>query len=248
MLNVEMKGQPICLIKEDNNKKGVVSLDDSARFPLKKLNLENNQYFQIIPDVTKERDVIYITGQSGSGKSYWISNYANEYKKMFPKKEIYLFSSLNEDKSIDSIKNLKRIKLSQELLDEDITAKDFENSLVIFDDCDVISIKQIKNKVISIMNSILECGRHYKISCIVVSHLACKGSETKTILNECHKIVLFPQSIGAANLKYLLNCYSSLDKNQQEKVKKLKSRWVCICKTYPNVICSEKDIYLSSEI
>ena len=47
---------------------------------------------------------------------------------------MYLISSLSDDSSIDSIKNLRRIKLSPAFLGEDILATEFKDSLVIFDD------------------------------------------------------------------------------------------------------------------
>jgi hypothetical protein len=251
-LNFENQGTPICVIKETGEKKTpIIFLEkegEKARFPFDKLHLDGEQYFQIIPNPKTERQVIYITGQSGSGKSYWMAQYGNEYHKMFPKKSIYLFSSLNDDKSIDAIKGLKRIKIGPELLNEELTAEDFKDALVIFDDTDCITDKAMRNKVNKIMGSVLETGRHFNTYCIVSSHLACAGADTKRILNEAQKIIFFPASIGAAKLKYLLESYSSLDKEQQKKLKKLKSRWICIEKSYPPVVISQKDIFLPNAV
>ena len=251
-LNFENQGTPICIIKETGEKKApVISLEkegETARIPFEKLHLDGEQYFQIIPNPKTERQVIYITGQSGSGKSYFMAQYGNEYHKMYPKREIYLFSSLSEDSSIDKVKNLKRIKLTPQLLNEELTAEDFQESLVIFDDTDCITDKAMKTKVNKIMGSVLETGRHFSTSVIVSSHLACSGGETKRILNEAQKIVFFPSSIGASKLKYLLESYSSLDKEQQKKLKKLKSRWICIEKSYPPVVISQKDIFLPNAV
>ena len=69
--------------------------------------------------------------------------------------------------------------------------------------------------------------------------------ETKTILNESHNIVFFPSTLGGRSLKYLLDSYLGLDKKQIEKVKNLDSRWVCVCKTFPQVILSEKNIMIT---
>jgi len=253
LLNFEGQGDPICLIRDTGEKKApIISLEkegEKARFPFDKLHLEAEApHFSIIPNPRIERSVIYITGQSGSGKSYWMAQYCNEFHKMFPKRSIFLFSSLAEDKTIDSVKCLKRIKLTPELMNEDITAEDFKDSLVIFDDTDVISDKKMKAKVNQIMGSILETGRHWNTYCCVSSHLACAGNDTKRILNEAHKIVIFPASIGAGKLKYLLENYSSLDKDQQKKLKGIKSRWICINKSYPNVIIAEKDILLPTAV
>jgi hypothetical protein len=45
-----------------------------------------------------ERQCLYICGQSGSDKSYFTTNYVKEYKKMFPKRNIYVNSSIAEGK------------------------------------------------------------------------------------------------------------------------------------------------------
>ena len=64
----------------------------------------------MIPNKKKERFVSYNTGQAGSGKSYFTNELAEEYHPMYPKRRIYLFSLLTEDKSI-KCKHIKRVKL-----------------------------------------------------------------------------------------------------------------------------------------
>jgi predicted AAA+ superfamily ATPase len=253
-MNLELIGDPICIIKrgEDDKKKKkgsqIISVSDKDVIrPFNELSLgEDDGVFQLIPNPEKERQILYITGASGSGKSYFTRQYCNEFKKLFPKREIFLFSSIADDSSIDEIKGLKRIKLTPELIDEDLSAEDFKDSLVIFDDTDCITDKKMKMKINGVLNSILETGRHFNIYCIYTSHLACAGNDTKRILNEAHSITFFPHSLGGRSLKYLLDSYLGLDKQQIQKVKGLKSRWVCAVKSYPQVILAEKDIYLIS--
>ena len=48
--------------------------------------------------------------------------------------------------------------------------KEFENSVVIFDDIDVISGKKIREAVYTTLSQILEIGRHFRITCLVTSH------------------------------------------------------------------------------
>jgi len=200
--------------------------------------------FQLIPS-DRERDILYITGQSGSGKSWFAKNYINEYKKVHPKNEIYLFSSISEDESIDSIKGLKRVDINDpDFIEEDIELDEFKNSLVIMDDTDCIRNKKIKLKIDGILNMILETGRHANISVIFTSHLACAGNDTKRILNEAHSITIFPKSMGNKTLKYLLDSYLGLDQAQIKKVKKMKGgRHVSLLKTFPMVVMSEKHIF-----
>ena len=224
----------------------VTDKTDDVNHSMKELKLTKDMdVFQLIPS-DRERDILYITGQSGSGKSWFAKNYINEYKKVHPKNEVYLFSSIAEDESIDSIKGLKRVDINDpDFIEEDIELDEFKNSLVIMDDTDCIRNKKIKLKIDGILNMILETGRHANISVIFTSHLACAGNDTKRILNEAHSITTFPKSMGNKTLKYLLDSYFGLDQNQIKKVKKMKGggRHVTILKSFPMVVLNEKHAY-----
>lgn len=194
-----------------------------------------------MPVKERERDILYITGASGSGKSYYTRMYTDEYVKAYPKNPVFLISSISEDPSIDKVKHLKRIVLDDAFLTSELSAADFKDSLIIFDDTDCITNKVIRNKVNAILNSVLETGRHFKVSVIYTSHVANAGLDTKRILNESHSITIFPSSLGGRALKYLLDNYLGLDKKQISYIKNIKSRWVTILKTYPQVVLSEKE-------
>lgn len=241
-------GVPIAKI-EYKDKKGqrggspVISLDTEGdaytKYPA--IQLREGETFQPVVDTSKERNILYVTGASGSGKSYYTQAYAKEYKKKFPDNEVFLFSSISEDSSIDKIKGLHRINIKNaDFLKDELTAKDFANSLVIFDDTDVIPDKKIRNKVNAVRDSILETGRHFKVFCIFTSHIACNAVETKRILNESHTITFFPSSMNGRALQYLLGSYLGFDKDQIKAIKGVDSRWVTIYKTYPQVILTQK--------
>jgi len=249
-MNYENIGKVVAKVinKNDKKKDKIISISDKTADldnPMTKIVLNKSfETIQQIPNKQQERQILYITGASGSGKSYYTQLYCSEYKKLYPKNEIYLFSSINEDSSIDKIKGLQRFILDDAFLKEEITAEDFKNSMVIFDDTDVISNKALKFKINSILNILLETGRHFNASVIYTSHIATAGIDTKRILNEAHSITIFPSSLGGRSLKYLLDNYLGFDKEQIKKVKKLDSRWTTICKTFPMVILSEKEAYL----
>jgi len=249
-MNYENIGKVVAKVinKNDKKKDKIISISDKTADldnPMNKIVLTKTfETIQQIPNKQQERQILYITGASGSGKSYYTQLYCSEYKKLFPKNEIYLFSSINEDSSIDKIKGLQRFILNDAFLKEEIIAEDFKNSMVIFDDTDVISNKALKFKINSILNILLETGRHFNASVIYTSHIATAGIDTKRILNEAHSITIFPSSLGGRSLKYLLDNYLGFDKEQIKKVKKLDSRWTTICKTFPMVILSEKEAYL----
>jgi chromosomal replication initiation ATPase DnaA len=205
---------------------------------------KDNEKIQQCPCKARERTILYITGSSGSGKSFYAKNFGNEYRKMYPKNKIYLFSSINEDSSIDKINGLKRIHLNQNFLNTDLSIEDFKNTLSIFDDTDCIQDKIIRNKIDSILNILLETGRHQNASVIYTSHLPTNGFQTRRILNECNTITFFCKSLGGKSLKYLLENHLGLDKDQIKNVKNLPSRWVTYIKTYPNVIIYEKGAFI----
>ena len=201
---------------------------------------------QHTPNKSTERSILYVTGQSGSGKSYYTKDYATVYQKMYPKNEVYLISAVQDVSTIDKIKKLKKIDIFKPAFMEieTIPLEEFKDSLVIFDDIDSLSSKVLKKKVWNIMSDILTMGRHYNISAIVTFHVATSGMETKLILNESQSITIFPSASGGRTLKYLLDSYLGLNKQQIEEIKKLDSRWATITKTFPRVVLYEKGAYI----
>lgn len=246
-MNFENIGDPIALLvnTKDKKKNRVLSIGnpkDSIN-SFQEFQIQNeHEHFQQIPNKNTERNILYVTGSSGSGKSYYTAQYIKEYKKIYPKRDIYLFSSVGDDAQIDKLK-VKRIKLNNDLLNETLTAQDFKDCLVIFDDTDAITNKPLKNKVNQILDSILQTGRHYNVSCILTFHTATGGRDTKMILNEAHSITIFPHNIGGRSSKYLLDGYLGLDKHEINSIKKNPSRFVTILKTYPKIVLSEKNVY-----
>jgi predicted AAA+ superfamily ATPase len=133
------------------------------------LKLANDSKLQQIPDTTRKenekyREILYITGASGSGKSYYTKSYIKEFQKSKKYKDfpVYLFSALTEDDSLDEIKP-KRIRLDESIIDDPISIDELENSLCIFDDTDVIGDKKYVMRYIRLLDRILEVGRHKNI-------------------------------------------------------------------------------------
>jgi len=248
-LNIENKGIPIAMVMINEKPSKVISLEENEGTNKEIILTDSKQRFQVVGDPKRERDIIYITGRSGSGKSYFIKDYVNNYYKVVNKKRpIYCFSALSEDKTIDQIKGLRRIKLDDEFLnDDEITINDFAKSCVIFDDTDVIKSKPILEKVNQLMNQMLETGRHHEITCLITKHTPTNGRDTKLILSEAHQFIIFPNGLGNKSLKYLLDNYLGLDRTQVKKIKKQKSRWVCINRaTFPLSVVSEKECFILS--
>jgi len=245
-LTFENKGEVLAVVKKGKKAESILCLSDSARSGENEMELKDTEKFEPCPNTNKERDVLYIFGQSGSGKSFYVQMYAGNYRVLHPKNNIYVFSSLESDKGgLDKIKGIKRIKLDADFInDAIIPTADFTNSLVIFDDVDNISDKKTKAVVWTYLNNMLQTGRHFSISVAMTFHVSAGGNQTKMILNEATSLTFFPTTIGGRNLKYICDSYLGMDKDQIKKLKKINSRWITIHKTYPKVILSEKNAFI----
>jgi len=243
-LNFE-NGSLICKIKDDDKNDELIVKVNANKNGLKSIECKDKDYIQPIPDKTKERSIIYCSGKSGSGKSYFVMHYVKEYQKQHPKNDVILFSSITTDAgSLDKIKGLKKMKLNEEFLNdaELNNIEIYKNTMVIFDDTDCITDKRLKLKINGILNKILETGRHENVSCCYTSHLACKGNETKTILNESHLIVYFPDGTPPRIVNNLLENYVGLTRDQIRKVNEIDSRWIAFYHQSPPVIMWEKGV------
>lgn len=251
-MNFEDKGRIIASIinKRDASKnRDIYNENDksSVKNYLNEIKLTDpDEVVQLIPNKKTERNVLYITGASGSGKSYYTREYIKQYKNAYPKNPIYIFSSLNDDTTLDKLTYIKRVKLDEKFLNTSFTIDDFKNALIIFDDTDVISNRLMKKKLQEISDMILQTGRHTKTSFIYTSHLANRGFETRQILNEAHSLTIFPNTMGKRTSSYLLENLFGFDKNDIKKIRKIgeKSRWCSILKTFPIIVAYDKGAYV----
>jgi hypothetical protein len=209
--------------------------------------LEENEIIQQMPyqDTKKgiTRQILYISGSSGSGKSYLTSKYLKEYTKKFPKNPIYIFSSLTEDKTIDECKNTVRIKFDDEsFYQANYTIENFQDSLVLYDDTEMISDRFVATKLKNLQDLILTTGRHFSVYCIITSHVCHARERTKLILIESNSITLFLDTMGTRNLTYALQSGFGFTKKQIDSIRRLESRWITILRTAPITILNEKGI------
>lgn len=245
-MNYEKKGK--CYFKIYNTKtkksKNVYLSNYEAKNNFDVLEAKENEEFILTPCKETERQVIYVSGQSGSGKSYFTSKYAEEYHKMYPKRGIYLFSLVQDDPSIKH-SFVKRIDLNK-LLDAELRLEDFKDTLIVMDDIDCVKEKTLKDKIKRIENNILLMGRHHNISLVFCSHISCRGHDSKNMLNECGIISLFPMSMNSNNFKYITSEYIGLDKQQRKEFLDMakKSRSVSYIKHYPPIIFSSKKAFV----
>lgn len=130
---------------ENGQREGSVSYTDSDKGEKSdNIELEDGYKFRLAPRPKKEKErmTLFVAGESGAGKSWFVREYAKRYKALFSKNPIYLISYLDRDETLDEYKEIIRLDAFQaEFLDECMELDletEFSNALVIFDDIDSI--------------------------------------------------------------------------------------------------------------
>jgi ABC-type dipeptide/oligopeptide/nickel transport system ATPase component len=211
-------------LKEINSDSKIIANSGLTPIYLNEDSTEKNKLIlphkiELIPDLTKERQIYYICGESGSGKSTYASNLVDKYHKL-KKKDTYLFSCKDKDPVFDVHKYIIRIPIDQSLLDDPINiAEECKNSLLIFDDVLMIQNQKLYKVIIGLISTVLQLGRSYKIDCIVTSHLINPNDKlfTRTILNEFDFIIWF-NSVSFKGLTYYLSNYIGYDKAKIDRI------------------------------
>lgn len=202
------------------------------------IDLPEESQFQIVPSPDPEkREVFYIAGASGSGKSYMAKGIAECYKRLFPDRECYLVSKLGEDSTLDKLEFLKRINI-QTFIDDYPELDEFENCLVIFDDYDTLT-GNAEKVVGKLIDDLATMGRHTCTTMLCLSHYLTNYKKTRLLLNEATHIVVYPMATSFHALGYLLKTHVGMTKDDVRDLKKM-GRWVCIYKHYPQWLVSQQ--------
>lgn len=200
----------------------------------------------LFPVVSKEErpSIFYICGGTGSGKSYLAKRIIEQYKKDFPKNQVYLISQLDRDKTLDDLKYIKRLDV-ETFYDDPISFKEFKNCLCLFDDFEVYeeTDKPLFKEIIGLMNGLMTMGRHQGVSTIICQHRTSNYKATRLALLEANWYVMYPAGASERSMKYLFHDYGGLGKETVKELKKSKSRYVCLYRHCPNFILTEHDIH-----
>ena len=229
-------------------KKLIYVTEKPGKGTFKKISLHDKGIMIPMPDIDG-RSVDYTCGPSGSGKTTHTAKKIIQFQHIFPDNNVFVFSRLNQDHVLDKIQpKLRRMTINEDMIKDpiDIHTEFKEGDIILFDDCDTIVEKNLADAVSKLKNDILETGRHKNLNIIVTSHLINGNNrkDTKTILNECHTLTIFPKSGSAYGIIYTLKNYMGLSGPQINKILKLPSRWVTVGKTYPQYVIYEKGAYL----
>ena len=212
------------------------------------ITLSENYRFTVLPYLSlkqqQERSTIYISGASGSGKSYLLNNIIKEYKQHYPNNTVYyitkndwkadrslepksMYRFVDVNKFIQYYSNEKHIE--EFLLDKN---KKYYNSFFVFDDIGALEkiSKTHADTLQLIIDIILENKRKAGISIAILSHVPSNYKKTALLIREMKQYIFFPGNVQARSDR-ILNTYLGLSKAEIEKMISVDSqisKWVCI--------------------
>lgn len=205
----------------------------------KEIELDDAGMFELVPNPDpKKREVYYVCGQSGSGKSWIAKQYAEMYHRLFPSRSIYLISKLDKDETLDALKFLKRIPIKS-FIDDYPELDEFKDCLTIWDDYDTLT-GEAEKVVTKIIDDLAIMGRHANASMMCLSHYLTNYKKTRLILNEATHVVVYPQSTAYHPLRHLLVNYVGVDEDSLKRWRKLGSRWLMFKRGFPSVMVSQR--------
>lgn len=136
------------------------------------------------------------------------------------------------------------VPIDNRLLTKPLEMDMFRQSMVVFDDVDVVEPKILKDKIVDIRTSMYQIGRHADIDICNTSHLVMDHSRTKLSLNESTHITLFPRMGASYQVRNMLRRYIGLGPAEIEKACNLPGRWITISTRAPRYILYENGCYL----
>ena len=250
-INFEKRGKNVANIFSPtgkNIKKVYVEEDVEG---LDKIRINDETYFfPTISDFEKEEQVdrVYICGESGCGKSSFIREYVFKFLEQYPKATILLFSSKTEDKQLDDIPKLIRVKIDDDIHANPYTLQEISSNskptLTIFDDIEDFPNKKINKEIERLRDEIMRNGRSMGIYSIFTHHNPTDYKATRNMIFEANKVVIFPRRSGKGTYNYLMDKKLLLHKDQIDMINTLKSSYVIVCKQIPKCIISNKYIML----
>lgn len=188
-----------------------------------------------------EAYAVYLSGASGAGKSYLISQLISKH---LPPRDagVFYLGPFADDVSFKAIaKHMIPVDLQQFEKEErrQIEIEDFpEGSVIVFDDIESLpNAKQVE----ALRDRILSVFRHHKFKLYCVNHVGMGGSKTKKLLLECKYVVVYP-SANWKQVENLLKTYMGLDKEKLALIKNQPSRWVIVCKAFPSYFVTQHSI------
>ena len=225
---------------------GVRDAADATAMPTTGITLRADEH--MCPEPTHNaaaRDLFYLSGQSGCGKSTMIKMIATRYRALWPKRHIVLISKLADDETLPTgvpPLYVQRLRLDT-LVSNKLELPELQDALLLVDDVEGLPKDQAL-AVQELVDLVGNQGRHFNTSIVYASHMSTDYKRTRTLLMESQWYVFYPTATSASQLRHLLERYGGLDRKQVAAARRLPSRWVALRKVYPPLVVYDGGAYI----
>lgn len=179
-----------------------------------------------------KRNILFIAGSSGCGKTYEACKYIQRLSKIFPDRQVTIFTQSDDHDLYSHFKlDPEIVPIDEALVEEPVCQEELRDNIVLFDDVDSIRNKEIRAEVFDLIERILKLGRKFNIQIVVTYHLLTNYRETRYILSEADYIIVFPNDGSRNQFKRLFETYIGIDSGELDVMKACRARSVVIhCK------------------
>ena len=214
--------------------------------------MEFDKEISAIPYINQnanQRSASFISGISGSGKSTMAAKLIKKIRRVRQDrhKEIVVFSSGSiADPVWDQFEDIEIIDMTDPRFLE-IEIEDLESMIVIFDDHENISDKELRKYIQHFQKDCLERTRKLEVDIIFINHMSQNYNVTKGLIFEADTFYLNVAANRNASIRFLKS-YSHLTKKQLAELDAYEFssefNFVTFRKSYPSYIIVENSIQL----
>lgn len=240
-------GEAVASIIGTDNWVGI-DMDEEGGSDYIKLN-DPDQSFMVLPFENK-RTKLFVAGPTGCGKTHFVMQFLDEYKKIFPENTAVIITADPDDPTIHNsgVEGIQVFDIKDPELRDDKSILDpsmFHDAIVFVDDVDFLSDKAVGKRLKNLTHDIIGVGRHFNSSIVQSKHILMNGHDTKFLLGESDYIVVFPRSGTTSFIdRFFRTYFSNLSNQIKKRIWESKSRWAILRLVFPQLVILENEIYM----
>ena len=238
---------PIGLIQDGDQDQETIYLCDDGDGEFNKLFLDESESpkIRLLFDLRPGHEpCFWVGGARNSGKTTFCRNLIEHFHQVCPKKDVFLVSDVERDPILDELKYVMRIPMNEKLMNVDVK-ETLPDCFIVFDDVLNVENKDLKDKIMAMMKTILNNGRHHGIIFCATSHLLNPDEKSlgRKAMADISYVTFFPGAGIDHQITYFLKHYMGFKQDLIDSVLKLNTRWVTVQTFKPRMLIWEKGIY-----
>lgn len=246
------EGEPLAYYYKDGERR-VVRVREDRSGP-KEIFVDEGGVFLCPSDDSRERDTLYISGPTGSGKTRFACQFIKDFMEENEESDGIILTPKRSDATVECNMDMEEIDfVNVEEQDEDGEYKvmngglDLENlrdSITFFDDILGIANKKLKEYMVDLNERAIKVGREMQISTITTSHLIRNWKATRLLIQDSKYVVVFPGSGPKYPIETYLKDIIGVEKNKIKAIAKLDTAWLVIRQKAPQAIVHQRGVMI----